>query len=73
MDRPKRAATKVTDFRRYHLSGDLDKQLQDRVDSRVTQFEMASTVEELQKELEKERENSKKMMTDMQACISRVN
>ena len=65
MDRPKRAATKVTDFRRYHLSGDLDKQLQGWVDSRVIQFEMASPVEELQKELEEERGNSKKMMTDM--------
>ena len=42
MDRPKRAAAaKITDFRRYHLSGDLHDTLQGRVDNRITQFEMA--------------------------------
>ena len=67
MDRPKRAATKVTDFRKYHLSGDLDHHLQGRVDSQITQFEMTTNVDELQKELEEEREHSKKMMADLEA------
>ena len=66
MDRPKRAATKVTDFRKYHLSGDLDTQLQGRVDSRVIQFEMAKTAEELKQQLEEERERSTKMMEDVE-------
>ena len=46
MDRPKRAATRVTDFRKYHLSGDLDQEVRGLVDNRVSQFEM-TTAEEL--------------------------
>ena len=61
MERPKRAATKVTDFRKYHLSGDLDIALQGRVDDRVNQFEMAKIQEELQMQLEEERAQSKRM------------
>ena len=64
MDRPKRAATKVSDFRRYHLSGDLDIALQGRVDTRITQFEMTSMAEELQKELDNAKESNKKLMED---------
>ena len=65
MDRPKRAATKVTDFRRYHLSGDLDKELEGLVDNRVSLFEMSS-VEELKRQLEEERENSRKLQEDVE-------
>ena len=64
MERPKRAATKVTDFQRYHLSGDLNNALQGRVDSRISQFEMADTAEELQCQLEEERQNSKQLKAD---------
>ena len=48
MDRPRWAATKVTDFRKYHLSGNLEDEVQGLVDTRVGQFEMAKTPEELQ-------------------------
>ena len=64
MERPKRAATKVTDFRRYHLSGDLDTTLQGRVDSRVSQFEMAKTQEELQQQLEEQKAQSKRLFEE---------
>ena len=63
MDRPRRAATKVTNFRSYHLSGDLDNQVQGLVESRIEQFDMAST-DELKQQLEQERENNKKLEQD---------
>ena len=66
MDRPKRAATKVTDFRKYHLSGNLDEELQGRVDTRVNQFEMASTTEKLQKQLEEACQSNKKRIEDVE-------
>ena len=66
MDRPKRVANKVSDYRKYHLSGDLDETLQGRVDTRVNQFEMAKSNEELQKQLEEERAQSKRIMDEME-------
>ena len=60
MDRPRRAATKVTDFRRYLLSRDLDEQLKGQVNNTVQIFEMAETMEELKQQLELEKENSRK-------------
>ena len=68
MHRPRRAATKVTNFRKYHLSGDLDTELQGRVESRVTHFEMGMTPEELQKQLEQEREASNRLKEDTE-CL----
>ena len=64
MARPRRAASKITDFRRYHLSGDLDQEVHGLVDSRVTHFEMTATAEELKQRLETERQNSKKLQED---------
>ena len=64
MDRPKRAATKVTDFRRYHLSGDLNEQLTGRVDTRINQFEMTTSADELRQQLEAEREASNKLQQE---------
>ena len=43
------------------MSGDLNQQLQGRVDARVTHFEMSQTTEDLQKQIEEEHENSKKL------------
>ena len=63
MDRPKRAATKVTDFRKYHLSGDLDQEIKGLVDNRVQQFKM-STAEELKQQLELEKEETRKLQED---------
>ena len=64
MERPKRAATKVTNFRKYHFSGNLDNEVQEIVDCRVNQFEMATTAEELKQKLEQEQEQSKRMQED---------
>ena len=41
MDRPKRSNYRV-DYRRYHLSGDLDKTLQGKVGAAIDQFEEAN-------------------------------
>ena len=65
MERPKCTAAKVKDFRRYHLSGDLNETLAGRVDNRITHFEMSSSMEELQKALQEEKENSRCMMEDL--------
>ena len=62
MERPKRAATRVTDFRKFHLSGNLDEEVQGLVDSRVNLFEMATA--ELKQKLEQEREASRKIQED---------
>ena len=66
MDRPRQAATKVTDFRKYHLLGDLEEEVQGLVDTRVGQFEMAKTPEELQWQLEEEKKNSKKIQDSVE-------
>ena len=57
MDRPKRAAAKVTSFRQFHLSGDPHKHDQPKP---------MATPEDLQKQLEEERENSKKLHDDVE-------
>ena len=66
MNRPKRAAAKITDYRHYHLSGDLDTTLQGRVGTWVTQFEMATPQDDLIKELEVEKENSRKLQEELE-------
>ena len=65
--RPKRAAAKVTDYRKYHLSGDLDTELQGRVDARVSLFEMSSSPEELQWQLEAEKLESSKLQQEAES------
>ena len=70
MERPKRTASKVVNFRTYHLSGDLDKELQGRVGQVVNTFEEIysstedlsvemSETEKLQKELDEKRAANK--------------
>ena len=56
-DRPKRAATRVTDFRRFHRSGDLQE---------PRGKEIMATPEELKKQIEEAKENSDKMQNDME-------
>ena len=63
LDRPRQGTTKVTDFRKYHLLGDLDKEVEGIVDSRVNQFEMA-TVDEIKQQLQLKRDQSKKLQED---------
>ena len=65
MDRPKQAAAKVTDFRRYHLSGDLDQEVKGIVDEQVQHFEMA-TADELRQQLEAEKEQNRKLQEDVE-------
>ena len=43
MDRQKRTASRVTDFRKYHLSGDLDKVVQGKVSAAVDVLENVKT------------------------------
>ena len=64
MDRPRRAATKVTDFRKYHLSGDLEQEVEGLVDTRISHFEMTTTAEELKQQLEAEKENSRRLQEE---------
>ena len=64
MDRPKRAATKVSDFCRYHLSGDLSEQLQGQVNLPIQHFEMAGGTDELKQQLENEKEHSKQLQEE---------
>ena len=64
MDRPKRAATKVTDFRQYHLSGELDEHLKGQVDNTIRHFEMAGAAEDLKKKLEEEKEQSRRLQEE---------
>ena len=67
MDRPKRAAAmKITDFRHYHLSGDLNTELAGRVDTHISQFESTMSTEELRKQLEEDREAGRKVQEDME-------
>ena len=68
MDRPKRAASKVGNYRHFHLSGDLNTSLQGKVDSVVDQFEAlnmsqeaipeGATAEQLREMLEKSKASS---------------
>ena len=66
MERPCRVATKVTDFRRYHLSGDLDQEVEGLVDTRIGQFKMAKSNDQLQQQLETEKENSRQLQEDVE-------
>ena len=69
MDRPKRAATKVTNFRTFHLSGDLDDQVKGLVDTRIEQFNMSSS-KELKQQLELEKESNRKLEEEAEyTCI----
>ena len=54
------------DYHKFHLSGDLNEQVHGHVGSRITQFEMVKNTEELQQQLEEERENSRKLMEDVE-------
>ena len=70
MERPKRAAAaKVSNFRTFHLSGDLDDTVKGLVDSRIEQFTMTST-EELKQQLEQERESNKQLEESVEhTCV----
>ena len=71
MDQKRHAASKVTDFQRYHLSGDLDQELEGRVSSVRLQFEMAVEIpegaspEELQKLLDDQQKEADRLQQEM--------
>ena len=77
MDRQKRSASRVTDYRRYHLSGDLDQIVQgkvSRVVERLETIDMSSrptdettSLEELEQLLQEQKESSSKLQQQMQA------
>ena len=65
MERTRRAASKVTDFRRFHLSGNLEEEVNGLVDYRIEQFEMALTPEQMKQQVELEKDKSRKMQEDV--------
>ena len=66
MERTKRAASKVTDYRRYHLSGDLNTSLVGKVGEAVSRIEdkMTQSAEEMKQLLQEKEEKSKKLQQD---------
>ena len=71
MERPKCAASKVTDYRRYHLSGDLDETVQGRVKSVRDKFEIeynipeGATTEDLERILDNHKKEGEQLQNDM--------
>ena len=61
MDRPKRSATKVANYRTFHLSGDLDETLQGKVSQTISNFEENLNLETTQEEIEGEPSTNKNM------------
>ena len=78
LELPKCSASKVTDFRRYHLSGDLDEVVQGKVSGTVKQIEAHATAmnpsaipvdatqEQLQQMIKEQKENSSKLQQQME-------
>ena len=82
MDRQRRAASRVTDFKRYHLSGDLDQVVQGKVSEvlelletgamaspaqeKVIPVEGDATPEELEQMLQEQKEASLKLEQQVQ-------
>ena len=77
MDRQCRAASKITNYRKYHLSGDLDKVVQGRVSGVVEQLENTTdmeepslkeaTTEQLQELLQQQKDTSTKIQQQVEA------
>ena len=80
MERQRRTASKVTDYRKFHLSGDLDEVMQGRVSSAIELFEKTkspnmsqepigedATNEQLQELLREQQENSTRKQQQMEA------
>ena len=79
MDRQRRSASRVTDYRKYHLSGDLDQVLQGRVSNSIDRLEKFhlgamdnhdiedSSPEELQELLKEQKESSSKLQQQVEA------
>ena len=68
MDRPCRAAAKVKNFRRYHLSGNLKEEVSGLVDTRVGQFEMVLSTDQVKAQLQEEKEVSRRLQEDVEWC-----
>ena len=78
MDRQCRVASKVTDYRKYYLSGDLKQVIQGKVSETVQQLENHrtdmdpnltenATPEELQDRLKEQKDNSQKLQQQVEA------
>ena len=72
----RRSASKVTDFRRYHLSGDLDQVIKGKVSGAVELLETTmsqlklkedATTEEMEELLKENRDNGAKLQQQVQA------
>ena len=80
MDRQRRSASKITDYRRFHLSGDLDKIVQGKVSETVVllqgveptsmstnDIEESTSTEELQELLKEQKETSARLKQQVEA------
>ena len=77
MDRKKRSASKVTDYRKFHLSGDLDQVVQGKVSDTIKRLENTyegtnmseeeATPEQLQEMLREQKQNSDKLQQQVEA------
>ena len=78
MERQRRSASKITDYRKYHLSGDLDKVVQGKVTETVKHLKKFSNMssssidenaspEELQELVNEQKENSSKLQQQVTA------
>ena len=80
MERQRRSAPRVTDFRKYHLSGDLEEVVQGKVSDTIEHLEATlegvmsrdmsddnATPEQLQEMLREQKENSSKLQQQVEA------
>ena len=73
-DRQRRAASKVTDYRRYHLSGDLNQVIQGKVSGAIERLETMSqgsneeefTPEQLQDRIREHKDNSTRLQQQVE-------
>ena len=63
MERTRRSPTKVINYRKFHLSGDLDQQVSGKVERTIHQFEMA-TPTEMAQQLEMQKEATRKLQLE---------
>ena len=77
MDRTKRAASKVTDFCRYHLSGDLNSSLQGKVGQAIGEWEekmelpSTASVEEIRRAVESQKQEQAEREAELEKLTLR--
>ena len=73
MERTRCTVARITDYRRYHLSGDLEQVVHGKVEATIHQLEMSqqpideAAPEQLKSKLELEKEHTEKLQQQVQA------